>query len=523
MAGYNSGMAKTRKTAEDGVRFSRRSLLKVGAAVAAAAGAGGMTHESAMAAAEAQPAKGADKRLPKNIIYMVSDGMSMGVPRIAQLVSHAMGKGETNWAKLMSDPDAVHGLFDMSALNTCVTDSAAASSSWGSGSRVLVTWLNVLPDGTKLTTLAQIAKGQGKRVGLVTTATLTHATPAGFVACADKRSDESEIARQYLGLVDVALGGGMTIDDKPLDHRLRETFVKAGYALALTPEGLKKNLGAAKVLGCFNEGFLPYAVDRANDAFLMQQVPSLAEMGRAAIKMLSQGKDGFLLQIEGARIDHACHYNDALALAHEQLAFDEAVGMAYEYAMSRDDTLLVVTSDHGNANPGVMSMGAAGKDSTKYVNNVLAGRASLEVMNKDLAAMPAKDRYLPATLAEVFKKGTGAPFTAEQLAAMSDVMQNKRPRLHAQLDSPVGVYGQIMTNFYGIGFNCTQHTSDNTIITAIGPGADRFAGLIANTRAFTALTDLMGKPFKNPEVKAEDVVKFGALQVEMKDEVVTTV
>jgi alkaline phosphatase len=515
-------MAKKPRTAEDGVRFSRRSLLQVGAAAAIAAG-GGLTHEKALEAAEAQAGKAQDKRQPKNIIWMVSDGMSMGVPRIAQLVSQAMGRGETNWARLMTDRDAVHGLFDMSALNSCVTDSAAASSSWGSGSRVLVTWLNTLPDGTKLTTLAQVAKSVGKRVGLVTTATITHATPAGFVACNDKRTDEAEIAKQYIGVVDVAMGGGMTMTDKVLDVKLRDLFVKAGYALALTPEGMKKNIGTAKVLGCFNEGFLPYAVDRANDAFVMRQVPTLAELGSAAIKMLSTGKEGFLLQIEGARIDHACHYNDAVALAHEQLAFDEAVGMAYEYVSSRDDTLLVVTSDHGNANPGVISMGPAGKDSPKYVNNLLAGRASLEQMNKDLAVMPEKDRFSVAALAEVLKKGTGAPLSGEQLTALSEAMQGKRPRLHAQLDSAVGVYGQVMTNYYGIGFNCTQHTSDNTIITAIGPGADRFAGLIPNTRAFAALTELMGKPTKNPSMKMEDVVKLGMGRMEEGEEVVSTV
>ncbi len=516
-------MAKKFKSAKDAVRFSRRSLLQVGAVAALAAG-GKLTPDEGLARAQAQAAKaatGEGKKLPKNIIFMVSDGMSLGVPKIAQLVSQAMGKGDTNWTKLMKDRDAVHGLFDMSALNSCVTDSAAASSSWGSGSRVLCTWLNTLPDGTKLTTLAQVAKSVGKKVGVVTTATVTHATPAGFIATCDKRSDEAEIARQYIGLADVVMGGGMTMTDKALDAKLREMFAKAGYSLVMTPEGMKKSIGAPRVLGCFSEGFMPYAVDRANDAFMARQLPTLAEMGQAAIKMLSGGAEGYLLQIEGARIDHSCHYNDAVALAHEQLAFDEALGMAYEYVASRDDTLLVVTSDHGNANPGVMSMGSGGKDSNRYVKNLLAGRSSLEQMNKDLALLPEKDRGTVAGLADVYKKGTGAPLTNEQLAAMLEAMQGKRPRLHAQLDSAVGVYGQVMSNYYGIAFNCTQHTSDNTIITAIGPGADRFAGLIPNTQAFTAITELMGKPTKNPEAKPEDAVKLGMREVE--EEVVSTV
>jgi hypothetical protein len=130
---------------------------------------------------------------------------------------------------MMADRDAVHGLFDMSALNSCVTDSAAASSSWGSGSRVLCTWLNVLPDGTKLTTLAQVAKSAGKKMGVVTTATVTHATPAGFIARCDKRGDETVVSKQYMELADVVMGGGMTMTDKALDAKLREIHF---YALA---------------------------------------------------------------------------------------------------------------------------------------------------------------------------------------------------------------------------------------------------------------------------------------------------
>ena len=116
---------------------------------------------------------------PRNIIWMVSDGMSPGVLPLADRLSRIVrGKGLV-WHGLLSRPECAHGLMDMASLTSMVTDSSAASSAWGSGTRILNGMVNTLPDGTKLTPLAEIAHAGGKRVGLVTTATVTHATPAG--------------------------------------------------------------------------------------------------------------------------------------------------------------------------------------------------------------------------------------------------------------------------------------------------------------------------------------------------------
>src|SRR5690606_14792938 len=89
-----------------------------------------------------------------------------------------------------------------------VTDSAAAASAWGSGSRIFNWAMNMLPDGRALTPIAPLAKRAGRAVGLVTTTRITHATPAGFAAAAPSRNLEDDIAPQYLDVVDVLLGGG---------------------------------------------------------------------------------------------------------------------------------------------------------------------------------------------------------------------------------------------------------------------------------------------------------------------------
>jgi alkaline phosphatase len=118
----------------------------------------------------------------RNIIYMVADGMSAGVIPLAERFSTIVRGHGTAWHDLLQRENVAKGFLDMASLNSMVTDSSAASSSWGSGSRVFNAAVNVLPDGTKLTPIGWLAADRGRKVGLVTTTTVTHATPAGFAS-----------------------------------------------------------------------------------------------------------------------------------------------------------------------------------------------------------------------------------------------------------------------------------------------------------------------------------------------------
>jgi alkaline phosphatase len=123
--------------------------------------------------------------------------------------------------------------------------------------------------------------------------------------------------------------------------------------------GLRAAPATGPILGTFDAEHLPFSLDRAADPALAAAVPSLAEMARAALSRLSANARGFVLQIEGGRVDHAAHSNDIGALIHDQLAFDDAVGVALEFATGRDDTLVLITSDHGNSNPGLNGAGGS--------------------------------------------------------------------------------------------------------------------------------------------------------------------
>ena len=172
---------------------------------------------------------------------MVSDGMSPGVLTLAEAYSKLTRRRGTQWWSLLNDRNAARGLMDTASANSMVTDSAAASSAWGGGQRVNNGSINVSTDGREITPIAAILRRKGARIGLVSTATITHATPAGFASSVSKRGDEDDIAPQYLGRVDVLLGGGSGHFSKKdrLDKRdLSEDFAKAGYGIVRTRDAL---------------------------------------------------------------------------------------------------------------------------------------------------------------------------------------------------------------------------------------------------------------------------------------------
>ena len=450
---------------------------------------------------------------PKNIIWMVSDGMSPGVLPLADRLSRIVrGKGLV-WHGLLSRPECAHGLMDMASLTSMVTDSSAASSAWGSGTRILNGMVNTLPDGTKLTPLAEIAHAGGKRVGLVTTATVTHATPAGFAAVELRRDDEHKIAEQYVRNADVVLGGGRRFFEaasRPDRTDLIGSYRAQGFAVALNKAELAAAGKAAKLLGLFSRSHVPYTIDHREDAALRESVPTLAEMTSAALASLSAGPRGFLLQVEGARVDHAAHNNDAAAMLWDQIAFDDAIETVLRYAGTRPDTLVVITSDHGNSNPGLNGMGNEYSESDACFERIARVRRSFELLTptfgsnaeytmKTPAGGSARPKPAAARVQELAAEYLGFTFNdAEVESIRGSIGGGRNLALNRQLDKPVGIIGQAVGNHIGIGWTGTQHTSDYVLVTALGPGNDRFRGHVVNTGVFTALARFMGSSHRNP-------------------------
>jgi alkaline phosphatase len=521
---------------------SRRRFLTGSSLLAATATLTGAPH----IARSAESLQSAPGQKPKKIIHIVSDGMSMGTLTCANLLSQITRKKPLSWTQLWKNPAARVALMNTRSLNSMVTDSSAASSAWGSGSRVVNGAVNVLPDGALLTPLYKLFSEAGWKTGLVTTAEITHATPAGFAAAVKSRGDSDVIAVQYLERkIDVLLGGGRPFfsPNKRKDKRdLRGDFTKEGYTVVLDKAALEKAPLDTRLLGTFADGHLPYTIDHRNDAKLKAGVPTIAELTTAALARLERS-ERFILQVEGARIDHAAHNSDAAAALNEQIALDEAIDVCLEFQKKHPDTLIVITTDHANSNLGLNGMGGGYRTSSQQFASLANAKMSFpeilkllekagekvkvppypsdpedkvdvpdpmakidppkpkapEDKTKFTAAVQADThRVDPAKVVAVIAEATGYKMSLRRAELFSKVLAGTSPQLYDQMNPVVTQLGQVMGNRYGIGWTGNTHTADYVQLTALGPGSELFTGFVENTDVFAHYTTLAGIDFKNP-------------------------
>jgi alkaline phosphatase len=247
-------------------------------------------------------------------------------------------------------------------------------------------------------------------------------------------------------------------------------------------------------MGTFAEGHLPYVVDLAEDADLRRRIPSLAVMTRAALDRLGH-EERFILQVEGGRVDHACHNCDAASAFHEQIAFDEAIEVCLEFQRRQPGTLIVLTTDHGNGNPGLDGIGGGYGASSALFKNLTRVRASFGVI---------LDRLKGAGSAEDVKRVIGAATGYEvpdhKAGMFLETVERNREVLFDVMGSASGQLGQLLATHIGVGWTGGVHTSDYVPVLAVGPGAERFRGFIQCTDVFRHYVELAGIGFRNPSV-----------------------
>lgn len=480
--------------------ISRRGLLGAGAL-----GALGLSVPTLAA-------QGGKPKRAKNIIFCVSDGMSAGTMSMVDQLSRDLEGKPSYWAWLMSQEYAVNGLQETRSLSSVVTDSAAAASAWGSGQRIWNAALNEFPDGTKLRTLTQLLTEAKVRTGLVTTATITHATPAGFCVNAPARDDQAFIATQYLvSGVDVLMGGGSQYFDAAVRKDKRDLFgdfAKAGYAVVRDRDGLMGS-EASKVLGIFTSSHLPYWVDHMNSAALLQTTPTLAEMSKKAIQNLKNSPNGFVLQIEGAKIDHAAHGNDLAGLIYDQIAFEEAVKVAIDFALEDGETLVVITSDHGNANPALNGAGSEYGDSPAGLRTVAGMKSTYDPIFKAVGETPKA-----SAISEVVEDKLGIKLKKEE----AETLAGKSPFSSSIFyGSKNMTWAIILGNYTKVTWTSGNHTSDHVLLTALGPGADAFHGLTKNTDAFAHMLAHYDLKHENPTMTYEEAKRHHDAKKEKKE------
>lgn len=473
------------------IQASRRKFLKQGA-LGAALGLG-LAGTPLRATAATGSRGGLGKGRPRNLILLVSDGMSHGTLAMADQYLTVQSGKRSHWMKLYENHSVARALMEMASQNSIIPDSAAASSSWGCGVRVPNGRINVDVDGVEHQPVLQIAREQGLSAGLVTTATVTHATPAGFAANGESRNSEELFANQYLDRgYEVILGGGKRIMMQDLREDGRDmlgAFAADGYEVVYDRSGLAAAKGSGKILGLFSDGHLPYEVDRLHQPGLEAAVPSLAEMTRAALEILSANENGFIVQVEAARVDHAAHNNDPAGLVFDQIALDEALGVAMDFYREHPDTLVIVTSDHGNANPGLLSGVGLGEQTLGRLANYRSSFGPLLEGHEswpDLGVEAVRERIYAQTMTEISERE--AQLLIDRIAGDWEAPFNA----FSGLNRVPSVLGQILANSLHIGWAGRTHTSDFVELVAVGPGSGMVRPWVRNTDLFTIMTESLG-------------------------------
>ncbi|OOZ89538.1 alkaline phosphatase [Bacillus cereus] len=423
------------------------------------------------------------ERKPKNVIIMVMDGTSSTATTLARLY-----KGKP----LALDEMVTGGVCTYSA-ESAITDSAPAATALATGNKSNSGYVGVLPsivsspglkpmkEEDKLRPVANVlegAKRTGRATGIVATAEIQHATPAGFSAHHVNRKHFDVIAEQQVYQnIDVVLGGGKAalLPKKRKDSEdLVKVIQEKGYDFVETKDELL-NSKSNKIWGSFSHNALAFDMDR--EATNPKQ-PTLSQMTEKAIQVLSKDKDGFFLFVEGSKPDWAAHVNDPIGMISDVLAFDNAVAEALKFAKKDENTLLIALTDHGNSGISIGNTNTTKGYKTKPVH------AYIEPLKK------AKMTLEGAT--EKLKNDLSNKEEVAALYGLNHLTEGEKEKLKVvQKKTDIGpILTTLLANRANIGFTTGGHTGEDVFLYSYGP--KKPYGLIQNTDVAKTMAKAMG-------------------------------
>lgn len=435
---------------------------------------------------------------PKYVFVFIGDGMSTPQRLMAEDFSKRTGRGELAMNHLARRTETA-----TKSANKVVTDSAAAATAIACGEKTDNGMLGMRPDGTRIESVAAVAKKAGRKVGIVTTVTIVHATPAGFYAHNRNRGDSRAIAMDLVKSgFDYFAGGGIGGWTQPKGGYFdtNGNFVKLeegreavpgidpyslwqtnGYTFVKDDLAAFKALKPGRPVWCvFGESGMDYALDRDGSQ------PTLAEIVEKGIELLD-GPDGFFLMCEGGKVDYAGHANDAGGSVAEQLSLDDAVKVATRFAKAHPgETLIVTTGDHetGGLIRGITGAGAAFDPALLKHQRCTASKFSSILKNaqEKNAAFSFDDAM--ALVRENFGLGGPVPLTDADRDELKKAFEQKKPAEFA------GAAKRILSAHAGLAWKSGGHTALPTMTTAEGPGSEILEGMTDNTEIGARLKGL---------------------------------
>lgn len=285
-----------------------------------------------------EPVVHAGPKMPKNIIFMIGDGMGL-----TQISAALIAQRDA----LNLERCAVIGLIKTNSGDNLITDSAAGATAFSTGQKTYNGAIGVDMDTLPLTTILEIAEQSGLATGLVATSSITHATPASFISHQKSRMMDEEIAMDFLKTdIDVFIGGGKKFFEKRTDNKnLLDQLKSNGYTVATGLEEINA-VSTGKLAG--------FIADEQPRKVTEGRGQALAESAMKAIELLSMNEKGFFIMVEGSQIDWGGHANDSEYIISEMEDFDYTVGKVLDFAEANRETLVIITADHETGGYGIV-------------------------------------------------------------------------------------------------------------------------------------------------------------------------
>ncbi len=439
------------------------------------------------AAAEASHSE--ESTYPKNVILLIGDGMGLGQMEIARQFEYGR-KGVLHLEKLEHT-----ALMRTYSANRHVTDSAAGGTALATGVKTNNEMIGVDAKGKPVDSVLDAFKAAGKRTGLISTNMVVDATPAAFGASVTNRwTGFADIAQQLLqNKVDVILGGGALYfsPEKQDGVNLLKSFQANGYVIANNEAELTAAPNTGRLLGLFHPDYMNFKQDKEE---YHSEEPTLAEMTKKALEVLSKDEKGFFLMSEGARIDQASHAADIAGIWKETIEFDNTVKLVTDWAKKRGDTLVVVLADHE-------TMGISATEPMN-INAYKKIKVSPYYMASQLTWGP--DQTIdPKAVKAVFKIYAHLNLSDQECTQFITTIQNNTHGVYPK-NKVQWEIGSVIAQHFDAGVITSSirsksttggHTANMIPVFATGPGSEAFHGVIDNTDISQLITKAARIPF----------------------------
>lgn len=428
----------------------------------------------------------------KYVFYFIGDGMGADQVNATEMYL-AEKNGVIGTQPLVFTQFPIMTVANTYSKTNSVTDSSAAGTALATGEKTYNGAIGVDFEKKPIISVAVRAKNAGKKVGVITSVSVDHATPAAFYAHQPNRSMYYEIANDLITTgFDFYGGAGFlkptTSFDKKKMPSIFPLFEEAGYGVYRGLDGYNNAKLTGRTILIQNEkasqGDLVYAIDR-NEGDL-----SLKDITKAAISELSKSKKGFFLMAEGGKIDWSCHDNDAATTLHEVMDMDDAVAEAFAfYKKHPKETLIVVTADHET---GGLSLGTG-----KYALNLQAlqyQRVSSGKLSKLMGSL-RKDHNNHVTwedmktfLGEYMGFWKELDLTWEQEKKLRDEFENSfvknkkvfEESMYAKTEPLAARAKEVMSEIAMLSWASHSHSANYVPVYAIGAGSELFKGRMNN-------------------------------------------